>query len=263
MRAVLGAAAAAGAATALLGAALTRSPIVRSRNHRGLLVPSAAGLAPVLATAGALWWLHGSRPGAGPGPAIAALAFGMLGLIDDVAGGSGPRGWKAHLRSIRDRRPSTGALKLTGGVVAALLIARAIDPSVETMVVRAAALAMTANLANLLDVRPGRAGKGLLVVSALLLATGPRGGAPSVVVVAAGVMAFLPFDLRERAMLGDAGANGLGAALGAVLATSTVASLVALGALVPLHVLAERPGFTALIERSRRLDALDRWGRPA
>ncbi|MCQ6349962.1 hypothetical protein NPL98_28810, partial [Bacillus cereus] len=74
-----------------------------------------------------------------------------------------------------------------------------------------------ANLANLLDLRPGRALKVVLPPAALLvLAAGEaerprRGGTLALAALLPG-LAALPADLRERGMLGDAGANVLGAA---------------------------------------------------
>ncbi len=76
-------------------------------------------------------------------------------------------------------------------------------------------VAGTANLLNLLDLRPGRAAKaGVLAAAATL--RGPGGGLVAGPLGA--TLAVLPDDLGERVMLGDAGANALGALLGLRLA---------------------------------------------
>jgi UDP-N-acetylmuramyl pentapeptide phosphotransferase/UDP-N-acetylglucosamine-1-phosphate transferase len=74
-----------------------------------------------------------------------------------------------------------------------------------------------------------------------------------------------PYDLREMAMLGDAGSN----ALGAVLGFSSVEKLAgwrrwsAIGALSLLTVVGERRSLGKLIESTPILRDLDRFGRSA
>jgi UDP-N-acetylmuramyl pentapeptide phosphotransferase/UDP-N-acetylglucosamine-1-phosphate transferase len=67
-------------------------------------------------------------------------------------------------------------------------------------------------------------------------------------------------DARARVMLGDAGSNPLGAALG--LAAAQVIPLLTQGllliALIALHLLAERVSLTKIIESNRLLRSLDR-----
>jgi hypothetical protein len=77
--------------------------------------------------------------------------------------------------------------------------------------------------------------------------------------------ALLPEDLGERSMLGDAGANAFGAAVGVAAAASLPRPALAsvLAALVGLTLLSERVSFTRVIERTpglRELDALGRRG---
>jgi hypothetical protein len=76
---------------------------------------------------------------------------------------------------------------------------------------------------------------------------------------------LLPYDLHENVMLGDAGANALGAMLG----LSSVSRLtgrsrwLAIGALAGLTLLGERRSLGELIERAPGLRTLDRLGRQA
>ena len=96
--------------------------------------------------------------------------------------------------------------------------------------VNAALIAGGANLLNLFDLRPGRAIKVMLLSAALIGASGVgasgSGGGHSARAAAAvaapvgAALALFPADLRERAMLGDAGANALGAMLGVAAATA-------------------------------------------
>ncbi len=83
-------------------------------------------------------------------------------------------------------------------------------------------IALAANLGNLLDRAPGRTIKVALVAYvpvALLLGTGAVGIAVAPVMGAA--LGVLPEDLRERLMLGDTGANVLGAVLGVAIVLGT------------------------------------------
>lgn len=250
---------------------LARAPL-RRRNHRGLEIPTAMGVAPVLGITASLALLAALRALAGTSSdrllatAPAALAtmtavggFALLGLWDDLVGQTS--GWRTHLRSLRMGEPTGGALKLLGGIALALIVVAPFRESIWWTLSDAAVVAMCANLFNLLDARPGRSCKVFVVAVVPMLIVG---GAMTPILLGGlgAVIAFLPLDLRERAMLGDAGANALGALVGvAVIAVgSDLARTIALLVLVVLHVLAERPGLGSLIERSplRRADLAGR-----
>ncbi len=73
----------------------------------------------------------------------------------------------------------------------------------------------------------------------------------------------LPADLGEKVMLGDAGANALGALLGFRLAAGARPAVRAaiLGVLVVLTAASEKVSFTRVIEATPGLREFDRWGR--
>ena len=162
-------------------------------------------------------------------PCCDVAGIGGLGLLDDLlephqrrAGRPVSKGLRGHLASLRSGRVTTGAAKALG-IPALALLAAAGGPAPRggAMVpVDAALTAGCANLANLLDLRPGRALKAVLPPAALLALTAgqderARSGARlAVAALLPGALA-LPADLREHGMLGDAGANVLGAAVGA------------------------------------------------
>ena len=133
----------------------------------------------------------------------------------------------------------------------------------------AALTAGCANLANLLDLRPGRALKVILPAAALLAAPAAAGSARAATRTHLGRAALLPAlvalppDLREHGMLGDAGANVLGAAVGTAAARSTAppARLGMLALVVALNLASETVSFSTVIERTPVLRALDRLGR--
>ena len=173
-------------------------------------------------------------------PAVAPVA--AIGLADDLW--SGPeRGFRAHLGS----GATTGMLKLVGIPLYALVRTRSLSGAVL--------VGLTANAVNQLDTRPGRALKAF-GLGALLVRNVPRRAVVAAVLIA-------PYDLREMAMLGDAGSN----ALGAVLGFSSVEQLTgrkrwgAIGALSLLTLVGERRSLGALIESTPVLRELDRLGR--
>jgi hypothetical protein len=121
-------------------------------------------------------------------------------------------------------------------------------------------VAGAANLVNLLDLRPGRAGKAAVLTAAATVA-GPAGGLVAGPLGAS--LAVLPDDLGERVMLGDAGANAVGALLGLRLARvpGRAARASLLAGIVALTLASEKVSFTRVIEATPGLRELDRLGR--
>ena len=208
---------------------------------------------------------------------LALTGIGALGLLDDLleprqrrAGRPVSKGLQGHLGALRRGQLTTGAAKALGIPVLGLLGAAAAPaPRRGAMILADAALvAGTANLANLLDLRPGRALKAVLP-PAVLLALAARGtarehsgGELAVAALLPGLLA-LPADLREHGMLGDAGANVLGAAVGgaATRLLPVPARLSLLTAVVALTLASEKVSFSAVIDRTPMLHMLDRLGR--
>ena len=241
-------------------------------NHRGEPVSLLQGPAYALTatTGAALLPVLPARTRAAA--ALAVGAGGVAGAYDDLAGSGADRGLRGHLAAVRRGEVTTGAVKVvalaTSGLLAGALLTghrgtgagRVLDTLLAGGVV-----AGSANLVNLLDLRPGRATKAAVLLSLpALLRTGPAGDLLAVTSGAA--LGLLPADLGERTMLGDAGANALGAALGTGLVlTQPRAGLAAhLAAIVALTLVSERVSFTRVIDATpvlRELDALGR--RPA
>jgi hypothetical protein len=168
----------------------------------------------------------------------AVVASAAAGLADDLW--SGPeRGFRAHLSA----GGTTGVLKLVVIPLAGLVATRKLSGALL--------VGLAANFLNQLDTRPGRALKAYLL-GALVV------DAPKAVAVL-----LLPYDLRERAMLGDCGSNALGALLGlkSVSRFGGSARWLAIGALAGLTALGERRSLGELIERTPVLSKLDALGR--
>ncbi|MDN5820713.1 MAG: hypothetical protein L0H74_05730 [Brachybacterium sp.] len=209
--------------------------------------------------------------------AVVLAGIGTLGLVDDLleprlrrAGRPVSKGLRGHLGALRTGHLTTGAAKALGIPLVALGGALAApSPRGGAIVVADAALiAGCANLANLLDLRPGRALKAVLPAAILLALGSPedlRGNSGRHLALAAAVpgLLALPADLRERGMLGDAGANVLGASVGgaATRRLPVPARLSLLGVVVALNLVSERVSFSAVIERCALLRSLDGLGR--
>jgi len=250
-----------------------RLPLLARENYRGRTVATAAGIVVVLAVLfveGARALLASFDVGDILTPSrslvlFAVVAFGLLGLIDDVVGTGHERGFRGHVGELVHGRLTTGGVKLLGGAAAALVIAANIDASSPgRLLVDAALIALAANLANQLDRRPGRVTKvAIASFVALAATTTATEYLEGVAVVVGATAALIVDDLHERLMLGDTGANVVGAALGlgAVLSYSFGVRLGVLVAVAGLNLLGEVSSFTRLIDAVPPLRALDRAGR--
>ncbi|WP_410814807.1 hypothetical protein [Micromonospora sp. 067-2] len=257
-------------------------PTLERTNFRGRTVTLAAGPALTVgaAVAGAL---GATNAASGAAALVAGLGAGGVGLYDDVIGGrpeqKAAKGFAGHLAALRQGRVTSGLVKVAGvgaaGLCAAALLAA--DPRVAAhprrqqhrtfgrgvdVLLGAGVIAGTANLLNLLDLRPGRAIKSGLLLGAPL-ASGQHGGiAAGAVGAAAGL---LRDDLGEEVMLGDSGANAFGALLGVALAARTgpLGRAGLLAVLAGLTAASEKVSFTSVIQRTPGLRELDALGRRA
>ncbi|HHW15753.1 MAG TPA: hypothetical protein GXX28_12615 [Firmicutes bacterium] len=256
-------------------------------NYAGRAVPVGGGLVFVLATLAAhtvQWLLAEAVPGCAYSGRLwlagapALLGFAFLGILDDLLGSRETGGFAGHFRLLlREGRLTSGALKALGGGVVAVWPAWVAAWTEGTLARRplgfvlAAAwlnwlvISLTANAVNLLDLRPGRALKGFLLVGLAAVALGQPGGLVPVWLapLAGAALVFGLHDLRGEIMMGDTGSNVLGALVGVGVAWSW--SLGARAAwllfLVAFHFYTERASLSAAIERVSVLRWLDRLGR--
>jgi hypothetical protein len=241
-------------------------------NHAGHPVTLFEGPAyAVGAVAGAL------ACGAGAPAAVAGLGAGAFGALDDLFGTGSSKGLHGHLAAARRGEVTTGAIKIAGLGATGLLTAWILDRSrirtgsneqMQAMntLVGGAVIAGSANMANLLDLRPGRALKVVLLLAAPIIAAGRTNPMSTAAAGAAAgsAMGSLPDDLAGHSMLGDTGANSAGALLGtALVARSGLRGrLLALAVVTVLTLASEKVSFTEVIESTPGLRELDALGRP-
>lgn len=271
-------------ALALLASLLLARPLLRELrargrqrpNYRGRPLPVALGL--LIAASGLLGLaLSGVAQAAGlaaplqPGEApIAAycLLATALGLLDDELGScaGAPRGVRGHVRALLGGRRSTGVLKAVGLAALAPAALAALGLSGARLPLACCVLVLCSSAFNQLDLRPGRAAKSLtLLLVSLVLATGDGGALPQLGPFLAPALVAGALDLRERAMLGDAGASLLGALAGLwiALALDAAGLAVALAALLAVNLYGEFRSICGLVERTPLLRELDSLGRPS
>jgi UDP-N-acetylmuramyl pentapeptide phosphotransferase/UDP-N-acetylglucosamine-1-phosphate transferase len=222
---------------------------------------------PALAASATVSAVLGAPAGMRTAAAVVGAVSGLVGGYDDLAGArpeqARDKGLAGHLAALKAGRVSAGAVKVAGiGTAAAVaaVLTRGDRRSVVDGVLTTGLVAGTANLLNLLDLRPGRAGKAGALVAATTLG-GPAGGLVAGPLGA--TLAVLPEDLGERVMLGDCGANALGALLGLRLASipGRARRTGLLAGVVALTLASEKVSFTRVIEATPGLRDLDRLGR--
>jgi len=231
---------------------------------------------------------------AGP---LALVAF-ALGAVDDAYGTADARGFKGHIKALLSGRLTTGGMKLFGLSLASLIVALVIEglapwgavavtglagtfAKLGLGLLAGASIALTSNFVNLTDLRPGRALKVYLVLAvlgvlstALLFGGNARAFDTSLAGRAIDVAALLLFalgpviavwryDLGEVGMLGDAGANPMGAVAGLLIVAGLSLWGLAIYFIVifGLNLASEKVSFSKVIAASPLLSRIDNMGR--
>lgn len=295
---------------ASLGYVLRRKRIKASQwertNFHGVTVSLRGGVAMAGAAvaSAAVASALSDQPRAALGGVVASLGGGVAGYIDDVDqgahdGGKVAKGLKGHLGALAHGQVTTGVIKIAGigasALAASALVgskATSVGGKVSDLALNTVLIAGTANLANLLDLRPGRALKATVLVATPLSyfscaaaktpASGASGAASATPAAPASVSAVsaqrllasglnaaaitaLVEDLQETTMLGDTGANAAGALLGTSLAANDSWKLrlgTTLG-VVGLILASEKVSFSKVIAANPALNWLDQlWRRP-
>jgi UDP-GlcNAc:undecaprenyl-phosphate GlcNAc-1-phosphate transferase len=259
----------------LLARILCRVMGLEKPNFRGDVIPASAGIGFMVVAAAVYGGLSATdAPLAAYAPLFlfVSVGFGLLGLIDDKWGARDVGGFRGHGKALASGRPTTGVFKLIGGGVIALAAAYLLEGRHGPLriVLDASLIALAANALNLLDVRPGRAQFGFVLLAMIILYAVLRLGLawvqlnppPAALLGPVALAALLEWwpDSRGRAMMGDTGSNLLGATAG--LAAASVLPLSGrfflFAVLLTLNWGAEKISLSALIERTPWLRAFDR-----
>lgn len=244
-------------------------PVSLRTNVEGLQVPVVLGWCVVVGALAGLGvvvvWTAQWLPAKVMAPLI-AITF-AVGWWDDRKGDERPRGFSGHLGALRGGSVTGGVVKLIGGgaagVVTMVVLLGGLSP-LTVLLLGAATIALAANLINLFDRAPGRASKVFLIGAIPLAVLSPDWRLLAAGAIGA-VLASLILDLAAKAMLGDAGANPMGALLGLGLVFASRGStpnlLAMVVVLLALNLVSEKVSFSKVIEQSPWLARLDHLGR--
>ncbi|NQF12589.1 UDP-N-acetylmuramyl pentapeptide phosphotransferase [Brevibacillus sp. HB1.3] len=200
------------------------------------------------------------------------ITMAFWGWRDDRASDLDAKGFRGHFGVLwRERRITSGMWKLIGGTSTAFCLTLALSDSLWAGFVAFGLLALSPNIINLFDLRPGRAIKVFWCLTAFagafgLWAIGASTGMTNwifLIPVFLASMLMFPHDVGGKIMLGDTGANALGFAAGFSIINGTPiyvqASMLVL--FLCLQIAAEFCSFSRVIEQVSWLRRLDQWGR--
>ena len=198
--------------------------------------------------------------------ALYVLGVALLGLLDDALGAneSAPRGWRGHARAIAAGRFSTGAIKAIGALALAAYATSGLGDRDFAYITDLLLLLLTTNLFNLLDLRPGRVEKVFVALLAALCVGALTAEPLRLLGIFIGpVLVVAAYTLRERAMLGDTGANLVGALAGVALLVTLgeTGRYIALGVVAALNIYGEFRSISKTIDGVPLLRSLDSLGR--
>ena len=223
---------------------------LEKKNFRGDIIPAASGLTPLFVG------LTGYALG-GKWPLFwCILAFGVLGFIDDKWGDRSTGGFRGHITALfQQKKITTGMIKLLGGGLTALVCVYSIEGVRIALPMDILLIGLAANTINLLDLRPGRALFAFFLLSTPVAFTYPELILPSLL----GALREVQDDCKGGAMLGDTGANLLGAAAGLslVVALPPWQRGIILLLLLAFNLLAERVSISQKINETPWLRAID------
>ena len=190
------------------------------------------------------------------------LGFALIGLLDDLLGDKNKQGFKGHITELLNGRLTTGSLKLFGGPAIVLF---ALAPNIQgqgyiRVLLDVVCVSLIANLANLLDLAPGRATKySILALIPLLV----FGNLTSFMFVGLGIFIVSLFlDIREKYMLGDTGSNLMGAIVGIAAIThfGTQGTIIVVGFVLFINLLSEFISLSRIIEKTAPLRLFEELG---
>ena len=191
------------------------------------------------------------------------MAMFFAGALDDLIGNRNVSGLKGHFKSLFKGELTTGGFKALFGGFVGLVVSVCISSSIVDIIVNTLIIALSTNLMNLFDLRPGRAIKVYLVIIIPIYITLTGYTKVFPLLILPNVLAYFNIDLKARGMMGDTGSNVLGISIGVLMAFGygikvRVAWLVFL---VLMHLITEKFSLTKIIEKNKVLKFIDDLGR--
>jgi UDP-GlcNAc:undecaprenyl-phosphate GlcNAc-1-phosphate transferase len=191
------------------------------------------------------------------------LLISLAGWRDDQKGNDEAKGLKGHLQLWWNKgKWSTAMSKAATAMVIAMGVSLLNSSSLLLFILHIVLLLLFTNFINLLDLRPGRALKVFFMNVIILVVIYPQIPIILWIPISVAALFLLIRDLGEQIMIGDAGSNCLGMALGywTVLYASIELKTILAILLIAVHVYAEKRSITGLIRRIPFLHWIDMLG---
>ncbi len=199
---------------------------------------------------------------------LALYIFSMMAMffacaLDDLIGNRNVSGLKGHFKSLFKGELTTGGFKALFGGFVGLVVSVCISSSIVDIIVNTLIIALSTNLMNLFDLRPGRAIKAYLVIMIPIYITLTGYTKVFPLLILPNVLAYFNTDLKARGMMGDTGSNVLGISIGVLMALGygIKVRLAWLVFLILMHLITEKFSLTKIIEKNRVLKFIDNLGR--
>lgn len=191
------------------------------------------------------------------------MAMFFAGALDDLIGNRNVSGLKGHFKSLFKGELTTGGFKALFGGFVGLVVSVCISSSIVDIIVNTLIIALSTNLMNLFDLRPGRAIKVYLVIIIPIYITLTGYTKVFPLLILPNVLAYFNTDLKARGMMGDTGSNVLGISIGVLMALGygIKVRLAWLVFLILMHLITEKFSLTKIIEKNKVLKFIDDLGR--
>ena len=191
------------------------------------------------------------------------MAMFFAGALDDLIGNRNVSGLKGHFKSLFKGELTTGGFKALFGGFVGLVVSVCISSSIVDIIVNTLIIALSTNLMNLFDLRPGREIKAYLVIMIPIYITLTGYTKVFPLLILPNVLAYFNTDLKARGMMGDTGSNVLGISIGVLMALGygIKVRLAWLVFLILMHLITEKFSLTKIIEKNRVLKFIDNLGR--
>ena len=191
------------------------------------------------------------------------MSMFFAGIIDDTIGNRDVSGLKGHFKSLFKGKLTTGGFKAVFGGFVGLIISVSISKNIADIIINTLIIALSTNLMNLFDLRPGRAIKVYLVIMIAIFITLTGYIQLLPLLILPNVLAYFNYDLKAKAMMGDTGSNVLGISIGMLMAFGYTLNvrIAWLVFLVLIHLLTEKFSLTKIIEKNKVLNFIDKLGR--
>ena len=191
------------------------------------------------------------------------ISMCLVGILDDIVGNRDVSGLKGHFKSLFNGTLTTGGFKALFGGFVGIVISVAISKNIVDICINTLIIALSTNLMNLLDLRPGRAIKVYLLIAFSILFTISGYTKSLVLILLPSVIVYFENDLKAKAMMGDTGSNVLGISIGILFAIGYARPirLCWLVFLVLIHLITEKYSLTKIIENNKVLNFIDKLGR--